>query len=454
MNKVLKKALGFAGALGLTAVMVLAAAPVQASDVDARIQVLERELTQLKQNQESALAAEMKGPAFKYAAGKGLTIAAADNNWSISIGQRLQLYTSMWLTNDSPEAGYQNAVLRVRRFRPYINVTSQQGFYQVNWQFSGNSSVAFNGDGYIHFEKLNPWLPQVGYGYNPSFGGNQGNGSGRTEDSLFINSLGLGGSQDSAVVLSWKKLPSMGISKFSLELAMGHDQGKEYDKHPNNDLTDGRSTAIALNLQPLANVKGMGGFNVSSLKYGLTYETLTDLTHGTGNLGTPITQNTVELVEGQSATGDHTYMYHSLGWSPLKWLGLHAHVARYEADNDSGNVIDVSEVKLAATIWLWGPKSGMMGGSKTEGGISLSPIYSVAEFDSQKAEATHSGVAIVYNVPGGWMQIHGVWDTYGCEGADCDLTAGGQKNAMGIGNVADAGDDNFSVFTMIVEYRF
>ena len=84
MNKVLKKALGFAGALGLTAVMVLAAAPVQASDVDARIQVLERELVQLKQNQESALAAEMKGPSFKYRAGKGLTIAAADNNWSIT----------------------------------------------------------------------------------------------------------------------------------------------------------------------------------------------------------------------------------------------------------------------------------------------------------------------------------------------------------------------------------
>ena len=70
MNKVLKKALGFAGALGLTAVMVLAAAPVQASDVDARIQVLERELVQLKQNQESALAAEMKGPSFKYRRGQ------------------------------------------------------------------------------------------------------------------------------------------------------------------------------------------------------------------------------------------------------------------------------------------------------------------------------------------------------------------------------------------------
>ena len=103
MNKVLKKALGFAGALGLTAVMVLAAAPVQASDVDARIQVLERELVQLKQNQESALAAEMKGPSFKYSAGKGLTIAAADNNWSINFTQRLQVYHSIWLSKENPD---------------------------------------------------------------------------------------------------------------------------------------------------------------------------------------------------------------------------------------------------------------------------------------------------------------------------------------------------------------
>ena len=447
MNMVLKKALGFAGALVLTAGMVLAAAPVQASDVDSRIQALERELAQLKQNQESALAAEMKGPSFKYAAGKGLTIAAADNNWSITFGQRLQLYTSLW-GNDNPTEGYQNGVLRVRRFRPNINVSSQQGFYQVNWMFSGKTTVAFNGDGYINFQKTNPWLPKLGWGYNPSFGGNQGNGSGRTEDSLFINSLGLGGSQDASIVLSWKTLPAMGSSKVSFELAVGHDQNDEYVSHPNDDKTDGRSTAFALTVQPLAKIEGMGGFNVSSVKYGFTYESLSNLKHKTGSLGTPITQNGVNLVKSQEAMGDHTYMYHSLGWSPVKWLGLHVHLAEYEADSDAGvaSDIEVSEAKLAATVWLWGPKSGMMGGSKKEGGISVSPIYSVAEFDSQDAEATHSGVAMVYNVPGGWMQIHGVYDNYGCEGAACDMAA--------IAKVADTGKDNFNVFTLIVEYRF
>ena len=448
MNKVLKKALGFAGALGLTAVMVLAAAPVQASDVDARIQVLERELVQLKQNQESALAAEMKGPAFKYSAGKGLTIAAADNNWSITFGQRLQIYTSMYLTNDDPEGGFQNGVIRVRRFRPNINVTSQQGFYEVKWTFSGNSSVAFDGDVYLHFEKVNPFLPTVAYGYNPSFNGNKNQGFGRTEDSPLLNALGMGGSQDGSVVLNWGKLPDMGISKINhLALAVGLDEQNEYGRTPCKTdkitCTDSRSMAFGLGIQPLAKAKGMGGFNVSSLKYAFAYESITNLVEGPGSIYGATTQDRINIASGPKELGDHTYTFHGLSWSPLKWLGVAAHLATYESDADSGNDVEVSEVRLAAQVWLWGPKSGMMGGSKKEGGIYISPMMSVTDFDSSDQEGTNNGVAVVYNVPGGWMQIHGVWDNLGCEGDNCPAI-----------KTADDGDDSASVFTVIVEYRF
>ena len=275
MNKVLKKALGFAGALGLTAVMVLAAAPVQASDVDARIQVLERELVQLKQNQESALAAEMKGPSFKYSAGKGLTIAAADNNWSISFTQRLQVYHSIWLSKENPDAGYQNMELRVRRFRPSINVTSQQGFYAVTWILNnGSDGTAFGGDGYINFDKLNPWLPQFGWGFSPSFKGNSQAGAFRTEDSPLLDGLGIGGQQDGSFVLSWTKLPGMGISKIThLQLAWGQDNQAEAAQGDN-----GNSVGFALGLKPLAKAKGMGGLAVSSLSYSLGYQAHTGFT--------------------------------------------------------------------------------------------------------------------------------------------------------------------------------
>ena len=472
MNMVfLKRALGLASAVVLTTIIALAASPVQASDVDTRIHALERELAQLKQNQESALAAEMKGPSFKYSAGKGLTIAAADNNWSVTVGQRLQVYTSMWLTNDNPDAGYPNGEIRIRRFRPNINVTSQQGFYEVKWTFSGKTTVAFDGDAYIHFEKLNPWLPTVGYGYNPSFSGNKQQSAFRTEDSPFVNALGMGSSQDGSVVLAWKTLPPMGISKINhLELAFGQDEQDEYGEGSN----DGRSMAFAFGIQPLAKASGMGGFDVSNLAYSFGYESLSDLKEGPGNIYGATTQRAVNLVAatrygdaGKAAyainqktgaveltpgkrtgqvVGDHTYMIHGLAWSPLKWLQFSANFVTYEADADSGNDIEASEVRLAANVWLWGPKSGMMGGSKAEGGISISPLYTVADFDSMDAEVSNNGLAVVYNVPGGWMQIHGVWDSLGCEGADCDMAS--------IAKVADAGDDSFNVFTLIVEYRF
>ena len=458
MNKVLKKALGFAGALGLTAVMVLATAPVQASDVDARIQVLERELVQLKQNQESALAAEMKGPSFKYSAGKGLTIAAGDNNWSITFGQRLQIYTSMYLTSDDPENGYQNGVIRVRRFRPNINVSSQQGFYEVKWTFnccssvkvdgsgktSSQSNIAFDGDAYLHFEKLNPFLPTVGYGYNPSFNGNKNQGYGRTEDSPLVNSLGMASSQDGSVVLNWGKLPAMGISKINhLALAMGLDNQNEYARGPGHG-TDGRTMAFGLGIQPLAKAKAMGGFNVSSLKYAFAYESMTDLKAGVGSIYGPSTQERINIMKGPgSVLGDHTYMFHSLQWSPLKWLGFAAHVANFESDADSGPAEDqeASEFRIAALVWLWGPKSGMMGGSKKEGGIYVSPMYAASDIASSDQEGTNSGVAVVYNVPGGWMQVHGVWDSLSCGHDDCSVATGD-------------GADSANVFTLIVEYRF
>ena len=443
MNKVLKKALGFAGALGLTAVMVLAAAPVQASDVDTRIQVLERELVQLKQNQESALAAEMKAPSFKYRPGGGLTIAAADNNWSVTLKQRLQVYHTLWLSNENPEAGYQNLETRIRRFRPVIDVSSQQGFYKVTWLLNnGSDASTFGGDGFINFDKLNPWLPSFGWGASPGLSVHSQAGAFRTEDSPLLDGLGMSGGQDGSFVLSWKKLPGMGISKITnLQVAWGQDNQDEWKQGQ-----DGNNVGFALGLKPLAKAKGMGGLAVSGLSYSFGYQAHTDTSSGV-QARTPNLANRPNLINIDAVNADTTYMAHGLGWSPLKWLSLSANYATYERNPGGGVDVEASDIRLAAQVWLWGPKSGMMGGSKSEGGVSVAPLYSAADIDyaGGNSDVTNAGVAVVYNVPGGWMQIHGVWDTFGCEG-DCP----GATFAA----VAEEGDDSFNTFTFVIEYKF
>ena len=277
MNKVLKKALGFAGALGLTAVMVLAAAPVQASDVDARIQVLERELVQLKQNQESALAAEMKGPSFKYSAGRGLTIAAADNNWSITFGQRLQIYTSMYLTNDDPEGGYQNGVIRIRRFRPNINVTSQQGFLRSEVAVQRQYWRGLRRRRVPPLREDESFSPHCGLRLQPRLQRQQEPGFWPDRGFAAPQRVGNGRLRRTAAwcCLGRNFLPWGSARSITLNLAMGLDQAGRVRAHGPGPRSDGRSMAFGLGIQPLAKAKGMGGFNVSSLKYSFRYESMT-----------------------------------------------------------------------------------------------------------------------------------------------------------------------------------
>ena len=445
MNKVLKKALGFAGALGLTAVMVLAAAPVQASDVDTRIQALERELVQLKQNQESALAAEMKGPKFSYKAGSGVTVAAADNSWSVTLRNRMQVYSTFYMDNEDAADG----IIRIRRARPRLIVSSQQGFYRLDTQYtldSGGKVGALNADMYVNFGKTNPWLPNIGYGCCSSFTGSKAKGSG-IENSILTDAANIGG-QDRSVVLSWSGLPAMGTAQLThLNLSVGHDgDSAKFNRTPGApfDDPDSRTVTIGFGVRPMAKVKAMGGFDVSSVAYSLGYAMRPDRTSGL-SLKTTYLVTDVTMASMPSVSGDHTYAEHGLNWSPLGFLALNANYATYEADG-GGSTLNADEVVFGASVKVWGPKSGLMGGGGAEGGISLAPTYSSAEVDTANgtADVDKVGLGIVYAAPGGWMKITGMWDTYGCDGDCADMSAG----------TGDPDEDSFSVFTVAVDYKF
>ena len=335
-------------------------------------------------------------------------------------------------------------------------MTSQQGFYEVKWTFNGNSA-AFDGDGYLHFEKMNDYLPTVGFGFNPSIKG-LNESAFRPEDAILNDSLAFAGGQDRSLVLAWNKLPNMGVAKVAfLNFAVGHDEkptdSDEYEKHPNVD-GNSRSMLVTLGLRPLGGYKGMtaGGIDVSSFEYDFAYESLRNgYSEGAGQLKTTNATKQVRLANLEMAKGDHTFVGHGLQWSPLKPVSFAAHFIDWKADADEGVAQDLqaTEWRIALNVWLWGPKSGMMGGSKGEGGISTSPMYSVIDIKDAGdgnpiGEVKNLGWAVVYNVPGGWMQIHGIWDRYECDPAICHAD---------VALVSDNGK-SFSTFTLVAEYKF
>ena len=387
------------------------------------------------------------------------------------------LSSVIYITEDNDENGYQQGQIRIRRFRPSINVTSQQGFYEVKWVFSGKNPV-FDGDGYLHFEKANPYLPTVGFGFNPSVAA-LNEAAFRPEDSILAFHLGFATGQDRALVLAWNKLPNMGLAQIAyLNFAIGHDEQPrslkssykgttasgeavtvtgpvastdEYASHP--AVTDNsRSMLVTLGLRPLGGAKAMGGIDMSSFQYDFAYESLRNgYNEGAATLKTVNATKAVNLATLGTAVGDHTFVGHGLQWSPLKPVSLATHYIDWKADADSGVAADLraTEWRVAVNVWLWGPKSGMMGGSKTEGGISTSPMYSVVDLKDRGTvtgvgEVKNLGWAIVYYVPGGWMQIHGIWDRYECDDTVCHDD---------VALVSDNGK-SFNTFTLVAEYRF
>jgi hypothetical protein len=326
-----------------------------------------------------------------------------------------------------------------------LNLSSQGGFYTLRTQYTVGSDgkiSSLTGDMAIDFGKMNPWLPKVGYGRNPSFSGSKAKSAGRIENSPLTDGFDLGG-QDRSVVLSWSGLPPMGMAKLThLNVAMGHDNnGNAYARTPSR--SDSRTVSFGMGIAPFDGSKAMGGLNVNSVAYSLGYTRRPDREMGV-TLKTNYLVTDIDMAKTPSIDGDHTYFEHGLTWSPVTFVSLAGNYATYEAKGAGGMTAEGEEIRFAATIKLWGPKSGFMAGGGKEGGLSIAPVYSSAEVDTASGEAdvTVSGVSLDYAVPGGWMTVKGMWDSFSCDG-DCEDMS------------AAAGDkDKFNVFNVIVEYKF
>src|SRR5438094_8409685 len=126
----MKNKLLISGAFGfLLTVLLAAAGPVRADDVDQRIRSLEDELARLKSEQtqvkaeqielrKQATAAEAALPSFSYRPGSGMLIEAADKAWSFRAS--LEAHFRLLFESGLSESGRETGGVMGRRFRPVV----------------------------------------------------------------------------------------------------------------------------------------------------------------------------------------------------------------------------------------------------------------------------------------------------------------------------------------------
>src|SRR5947208_14457946 len=156
----MKNKLLISGALGfLLTVLLAAAAPVQADDVDQRIRSLEDELARLKSEQtqvkaeqiqlrKQATAAEAALPNFSYRPGSGMLIEAADEAWSFRAS--MEAHFRLLFESGLSESGRETGGVMGRRFRTEFYYCVNDCLYEIAARLdldgfgSGNGRICTN----------------------------------------------------------------------------------------------------------------------------------------------------------------------------------------------------------------------------------------------------------------------------------------------------------------------
>jgi len=162
------KLLGMAAlSLLLSAFVFLPLAPVWADSVDEKIKSLEQELTRLKGEQmelkKEATAAVAQLPTFSLRPRSGVTIAAADRSWAVTMFMQFQMHMYNFIDGND-RRGLTTGDLFNRRSRPGWTLCVMDCLYEWHqtWDIdTGDIGNNQNNGLYMNFSKINPWLPDI-----------------------------------------------------------------------------------------------------------------------------------------------------------------------------------------------------------------------------------------------------------------------------------------------------
>ena len=240
------------------------------TEVDSRIDALQQELSQLKEQQielkKEATAAAAAMPTFSYRPGNGMLIEAADKSWSFRHSFEAHMRYNFLEGRD--QQGRSQGELEGRRFRPEFYLCVNNCLWMIDWRldldgFGGQTDLQ-RGMIYLNAQNINPWLPMVGFGMDTTNSGpvslsRQGSGSigAQAEYDLFTANQGFNtGSASSGITLTWedKSLSGIGIPGRIARFQTGMNAYGEIGDGAQVN-TDRKDFHVYGNIEPMSQVK-------------------------------------------------------------------------------------------------------------------------------------------------------------------------------------------------------
>jgi hypothetical protein len=395
--------------LSMLAAFVLAAGTARAQSVDEKIQALEAELMQLKDQQielkKEATAAAAAMPSFSYRPGNGLLIEAADKAWSFRTS--VEAHMRMHFMDGRAHAGRTSGEIMGRRFRPEFYYCINNCLYEIEAKLdldgfgTGNAkNAAGTGVGsilqraafHLHAENLNPFLPTVSLGMDISTSAaatlsRQGSGAvgSQSEYDLWSRNVGPNtGRAGNGITLTWdnKSLSGIGIpgriGRFQVgraTISEGDDGLSSFKNNPGYNVYG--------NIQPFSQTKNKWirgllletGFwscrmDIDANSNGCNRIRIQD--HGAGGR-----QALVDT--GNNSVGDGRYntLQHGLSWEvgPYRVRGVYGYIAHIKDKGTMGAGAGADGWLIGHDLWLWSPKGFLTGSANVPGSVLMGTSF-------------------------------------------------------------------------------
>ena len=403
MKESLSKMRGAVSSLFLIGLFVAAAAPVRAGSVEDRINALEDELAQLKADQQDvkkeqmelkqdALAAKAAMPKFSYRKGSGLRINAADKSWGLRIRARWHYRLMFWDEDAIASEDFSQGEIRLRRLRQRFNYFWNNGFYELdieNTQGNDRGIEVQHGEFRVHFEKMNPYLPQLVIGPRVStfFNKHDTNWSSSTgglfDRSMFQDGAGIGaGSQNNAIGLFWSRI-KIGSGRMRFQ-AIYSNQGLTNLADQDRPETDKKALHLAFHIEPFRKSKNKW---LKGIDLGIGYQL--DRIHpgesGRSFFRVRTTERTrlrlIELSSDLDPTSGRTYVTPGFGWK-IGPYWLRTSLAWNRGDLETTGDVKGRMFKIVHELFIWSPKGFLTGTTSRPGSLMFFTGFERDDYDA------------------------------------------------------------------------